>query len=294
MPILEYLICRGLSSFYRSQCPEFASICTRPEQPQTQQSQPMPHVSAFSSTSSRLFSPRAQWLARFAPAAMTMVASAGTAAAASILIPNFSFESPDIVFASPLVDNWTKLQNGVDPQTGTFDNTPEGDVDHIDNADGAQVAFVFGVPGAGLVQDLTSPDAKFEIGMAYTLTAGFVAGGGGMVEGTVIQLALYYRDASNGISIVAVNPVTFTLAAFPNRTHLSEYAITTPVVQGGDAWAGKAIGVGILAGDEHVGGYWDVDNVRLTSAVPEPTSVILLAAGAGLLLRRRRRSSVLA
>jgi hypothetical protein len=46
-----------------------------------------------------------------------------------------------------------------------------------------------------------------------------------------------------------------------------DFAVTTPMVRAGDAWAGKNIGIQFLStvSPELAGGYWDLDNVRLTS-----------------------------
>ena len=70
---------------------------------------------------------------------------------------------------------------------------------------------------------------------------------------------------------------------------LHDYSVTTPMVQAGDAWAGKNIGIKIeaLMGDGN--GYWDMDNVRLTQ-VPEPTALSLAAIGFGGLLFARVRA----
>src|SRR4051812_7288178 len=109
--------------------------------------------------------------------------------AAIINVPNNSFESPDIVFASGgAIDNWTKLEP-VPPQVGLFDNTAVGQPDYIDNVSGGQVAFIFGGPGIGLFQMLSS---TYTPGQSFSITAAIGGGGGGMPLGTTISVQLYY------------------------------------------------------------------------------------------------------
>jgi hypothetical protein len=66
----------------------------------------------------------------------------------------------------------------------------------------------------------------------------------------------------------ASTPIVFTKAAFPTTTHLIDFEAALPEVRPTDPWAGKPIGIQILATtqDPQVaagGGYWDLDNVRL-------------------------------
>jgi hypothetical protein len=158
-----------------------------------------------------------------------------------------------------------------------FDNTPVGTTNHIDNADGGQVGFLFAAAGVGFNQDLS---ATYQVGMSYDLTVGIIGGGGGMPVGQSFEISLYYRDGANAVVPINATPIVFNTVDFPTTTHLVDYSVQLGV-QAGDAWAGKNIGIelratsGVGAGD-----YWDVDNVRLT-AVPEPGSVILLALGLG-------------
>jgi hypothetical protein len=214
---------------------------------------------------------------------------AGTLHAAAISVPNASFESPDIVFASSLIDSWQKFP-GSDQATGLFDNTPTGSVDHIDNVDGAQVGFVFAAPGVGLFQDLSG---TFEVGMSYDLTLGIIGGGGGAPEGAGFEISLFFRDGLNAIVPIGSTPIVYNPANFPTTTHLIDYAVQLSPVQASDAWAGQNIGVRLLSTSGTGVGYWDVDNLRLTT-VPEPATPALLVLGAGGLLmayRRRRRRS---
>lgn len=223
------------------------------------------------------------------------------AGAASLPVPNGSFESPTPppgFPAFPLVDVWQKapepagipLPGGItwDQLAGVFPNTPAGSADHIDNVDGQQAAYLFAIPGVALFQKL---DSRFEVGNAYDLTLG-VLGTGGIAEGSTLQLSLYYTDDAQLPVTVASATVTYTAAGFPTATHLVDQTVSLPAVLAGDAWAGREIGVQILSTFGTGVGYWDVDNARV-SAVPEPGAAGLLVVGAaGLWWLGRRRNSV--
>jgi hypothetical protein len=60
---------------------------------------------------------------------------------------------------------------------------------------------------------------------------------------------------------------------FTDRNHFVDFSVSTDPVTPTDPWAHKPIGVRILStvSDAQRGGYWDIDNVRLTrEIVPEP------------------------
>jgi hypothetical protein len=111
-------------------------------------------------------------------------------------------------------------------------------------------------------------DVQFEVGYSYQLTVGIIGGGGGMKEGVSLQLGLYYRDDASNQVVVATTNVAFTLAGFPNTTNLIDGQVRVPAVKAGDPWAGRHVGVQLLStvGPDLVGGYWDLDNVRLVAA----------------------------
>ena len=220
------------------------------------------------------------------------------AQAQSIVVPNGSFESPTPPQgypATPQVDVWQKppqpdgipLPPGIawDQLSGVFPNTAAGSADHIDNVTGNQAAYLFAIPGVGLSQAL---DATFEVGKSYALSVGAL-GGGGIAEGSTLQLGLFYLDAGNALSPVAVTPINYTAASFPNATHLLDFQALSAAVAAGDPWAGKRIEVGLFSTYGTGSGYWDVDNVRL-AVVPEPGTVGLAAIGIGGLLVARRRT----
>jgi hypothetical protein len=236
---------------------------------------------------------------------LVLVQSARAATAETLVIPNGSFESPKTAFVDPRVDSWQKTPKPIwyteaggytwDQLTGGFQNTPAGSVDHIDNADGDQALFLFAVPTVGLFQDYNSTDwtnttpthafnARFEVGKSYRLQLGVIGGGGGMLDGTSLMLSLYYRDAASNQVTVAATNIVFDRTRFTNTTHLIDCETATPVVAITDPWANQNIGVQVISTVDPTlaGGYWDLDNFRLTataSAQPEgPALRVLLDA----------------
>jgi hypothetical protein len=221
--------------------------------------------------------------------------------AATLDVPNGSFENPVVTGPLPVdndVADWTKTPQPVwyDPAdfggitwhqtSGVFPNPPEGQPSRIQNLDGNQALYLFSFPTAGLYQELA---ATFEVGLTYDLTVGLRAGGG-LPEGSALMLSLYYTDAGARIP-VASTTVAYSAAGFPDPTRLEDRTVSLPEVAPGSAWAGKPIGVELMAAvPAPTSGYWDMDKVRVT-AVPEPGAVSLLALGlgGGWLARRRAR-----
>lgn len=230
--------------------------------------------------------------------ATMLAAFAGTLSAENIAVPNGSFETPTPppgFPASPQVDVWQKsaqppqvpLPGGItwDQLAGVFPNTPEGAADRIGNMTGNQAAYMFAIPGVALFQQL---DTTFQVGQSYSLTLD-ILGGGGIAEGSSFLMSLYYLDAGNNQVTLGATPITYSAATFSNPTHLYGYAANVGEIQAGDAAVGQRIGIQLLSTFGTGQGYWDVDNVQLTS-VPEPTTIGLLALGAGGLLAARLRS----
>ncbi len=218
--------------------------------------------------------------------------------AGTVYVPNASFESPvvpiDLTPAIPDMDYWQKAPQPIwydpiyfggypwDTLIGTFYNfhtTPPPDT-FIDNCDGSQAAFFFAIPEVAVFQDYNSIygtntipshafNAMFNIGSAYTLTVAVIGGGGGMTNGVSLELSLYYRDASSNMVTVAATTITNTADLFPTNTHLVDFSVQVPGVLPTNAWASQNIGVRITStvGFGLMGGYWDIDNVRLTEIV---------------------------
>ena len=207
----------------------------------------------------------------------------------TIPVPNGSFESPTTTYASPFMDDWQKTAkpdwydegSGAflwTQLTGEFKNLPPGAVGYIDNCDGDQAAWMFVIPQVGIFQDYDSPsnhtfNATYEVGKSYHLTVGIIGTGGNMTVGATFELALYYRDATSNMVFVAATSVTNLPTVFSNNTHFIDFRAETAGVRASDPWAGQHIGVGLfstITDTNMEGGYWDLDNVRLTSTI-EPT-----------------------
>ncbi|HKQ39982.1 MAG TPA: hypothetical protein VJ063_18030 [Verrucomicrobiae bacterium] len=207
--------------------------------------------------------------------------------AGTINIPNGSFEGPDTTFADPRMDSWQdypkpvwydELANGPwDFLTGVFENTEPGASNHIRNIHGTQAAFMINAPAVGFFQDYNSTDwanplpthafdVTFEPGKAYQLTVGFIGGGGNMPPGASVAAALYYRDASSNMVFVAMTNVVHSTVLFPTATNFVDIPLWTRVVRASDPHANQKIGIAIfstLMDTNYLGGYWDIDNVRL-------------------------------
>ena len=242
-----------------------------------------------------------------------LLLTAASAVAQPIIVPGGSFESPTPppgYPAFPLIDSWQKSPTPIwydpaqfggftwDQLSGVFFNTAVGTGNHINNMHGSQAAYLFAVPTAGIIQDYNTVDwqggppshafnATYEIGKSYDLTVG-VLGGNGMGDNVALRLSLYYRNDLNAIVPVSFTDVLYSTTTFPNINNFVDFSVNLGTVQAGDAWAGKNIGIQIEALTPG-GSYWDIDNIRLVAAVPEPTSLGLFGLGAvGLLLARKR------
>jgi hypothetical protein len=139
------------------------------------------------------------------------------------------------------------------------------------------------VPQAGLFQEV---DAIFEPGRSYTLTVGAIGGGGGMPPGATLLASLYYMDGTN-MATVAAAPVVFSTNQFPTTSILVDVSAQTAPVKASEPWAGKKIGAMFMAisGQEFTGGYWDLDNVRLTADGAAAAGVSLTVAREGANVR---------
>lgn len=241
----------------------------------------------------------------FAAPTVCLLALATTAhAQSSISIANHSFESPDAsgspFLAIPFHDNWDETPEapGYDPAnyggitwsewTGVFLNPPSTEPTHITNMDGAQGGYIANIAGMGLSQTLSS---TYQAGNSYRLTVGVHPGSRAPLTGDQFSIGLSYLDGGS-LTPIASTPITFNGSNFPDGSLFYDFDVDLAAVQAGDAWAGKQIGIEFVALNGFNAGSWDLDNVRLT-AVPEPSTITLLAAGllgGGLFLRRKRSS----
>jgi hypothetical protein len=190
--------------------------------------------------------------------------------AASIPIENASFEAPVVdpngFGAVPLVDGWTEIDTDTlfSTNTGVFANTDANSFDHIVNADGSQLAFLGSQEGNALEQDLAN---MYKVGCDYRLIV--AVGVSGRFPPTTVEpvdtleMVLYYRDANDVVDIAHQTVEATSLSSIK----LQDFSLYLPVVKTSDAWAGKAIGIGLRAGGQP-GGFWDLDNVRLIESAP--------------------------
>jgi hypothetical protein len=209
----------------------------------------------------------------------------------TIDVPNFSFESPAATNVVPGIDSWQEAPqpSTFDPNifgawenlAGVFANTAATNADHIDNADGSQLAYLFAYPQAAIFQDFNSTDhsnaapthafnARFKPGMSYTLTVGLTSSAEEpLTPGSTLQLSLYYRDAFSNLVTVAATTVTYDTNVFADLTHLTDFQTTVAEVRPSDPEAGQYIGMQFLStvSPNLIGGVWDLDNVRLTEKV---------------------------
>lgn len=201
-----------------------------------------------------------------------------------IELPNGSFENPQTVFVDNRFAGWEKNPKPFwydefggflwDQLSGIFANPGAGDPKRKDNIDGNQAAYLFAVPEVGLFQDMLSVDgftnastlnAVYEPGKSYQFTLGVSGGGGGMSNGTTLQLSFYYRDANSNHVTISSAFITNAAATFPVTTHFVDFSVHLPGILASDAWAGKPVGVKILSTVDPTlsGGYWDIDKARL-------------------------------
>jgi hypothetical protein len=226
--------------------------------------------------------------------ALAAFAAAGLSAAENITVPNGSFESPLVTFTVNInIDSWQKSPQPAwytDTNTylwsqliGEFKNTATNAPDHIDNCDGNQAIWMFARPDLALFQDYDTTDyrstvpthefnAIYEPGKAYHLTVAVMGGvtNYGLEDGDTVELSLYYRDAaSNAITVAATTVTNDSEHLFTNHTHLLDFHADTQPVKAVDAWAGQHIGIALRSTvtDTNLGGYWDLDNVRLTATL---------------------------
>jgi hypothetical protein len=198
-----------------------------------------------------------------------------------IPILNHSFENPVVEpvgpYSYPVVADWIEVDNDTlyGTNTGVFLN-----LDGITGVHGDQLAFLGGETGNALRQDLSD---IYMMGNSYRLTVGAcVSDPYPPLQDSVLQLALYYQSGLNQIDIASISIPVYSLSS----SALEDFSVTIPTVQLSDPWLNKDIGITIRSNGP-MGGYWEIDNVRL-EYVPEPATLSLLAFGGLALLRKRK------
>jgi hypothetical protein len=183
------------------------------------------------------------------------LAAALAARAQSLTVPNGSFELPGTSFVSPQVQSWVKTPTpawfdpaatgGVtwDQLSGVFANTPPSSASHIANLDGTQALYLFALPTAGITQVLGD---TFQSGFSYRLEVN-LRGGGNLAAGTTLLLGLFYLDGANAPVTVASTTVSYDASQFPVTSQLVTFAAESPVVTDGTPWAGRNLGVQLIA-----------------------------------------------
>lgn len=213
------------------------------------------------------------------------------AATVSLPVPNASFERPATPFVDTRIESWIKTPKPADyvesggqlwdQLNGVFKNTNPEKPNHIDNIDGNQAAYLFAVPDTGISLEGTeiggSFPVRFSVGDAFSLTVGVIGGGGNMAEGAGLRVELYALGDGGTRIPVRSTTVLFSMDQFPSTTHFVDVSVSTPEVSAADAWAGRSLGIGIYSAVTRdsglAGGYWDLDNVRLTASRPDTFSL---------------------
>lgn len=232
------------------------------------------------------------------PRAMTAVAvgAALQGAPVPVAVPNGSFEQPSTVFVSTEIDIWEKSAEPPDydpgggpwfQKAGIFKNTAPGRPDHIPNLDGSQALYLFAVPEVGVSMAATGDDglfpARYQPGDVWTLTVAVIGGGGNMPEGARLHLELGYLDSGGHRQAVAVTEVVHSAVQFPTTTQFLDFVVRTPAVTAADPWAGRPLRLSLFSiGSEFIGGYWDLDHVRLAVEREEAFRVTVIPADSGM------------
>ena len=208
--------------------------------------------------------------------------------AASIPVPNFSFEEPDVVdgaatvFGTP-ISGWTILYGGQseagvhDPLNAQYAGATGANGVLPGGAVGTQAAFI--AIGANTTRMTTTNVTSVSANTVYLLT---VAIGNPLDHnpGNVfLRLTINGSDAAT---------TTIPQASIPDGT-FTDFSVALGPFASTDSNIGRTLGIefgtSYEAGSPFV--VADFDNVRLTTTVPEPQCAGLLVVGAALVLRQR-------
>jgi len=202
-----------------------------------------------------------------------------TAAADPIALPNFSFEEPPVTRdganpfgALPFIADWDERNVGpldeFDVDTGNFINTDPGQPDHITNLHLVRAAFVSTLIGNAIRQELPrtylagrSYLFTIAVGKSHTFPAG---------DTELLEVALFYYFDRDVEQIIAS---TFVSGAQVSTTSLVDVTVISAIVEEGDLWAGRPIGVLVRPftddpDDDEGEGFWNLDYARLIESPP--------------------------
>ena len=199
-------------------------------------------------------------------AAMTSLA-ATSAEAANVVVPNASFEDPDI----------TGQTTGI-PTGWSRDGANGGMADRVQSTDGDQHIWANGPGAAGPVTFYITLAEPITVGTTYTLTVDVFQTDN--FTGSEATISLYGSDAGFGTALVE----NAGIAPPQNGTLFDQTVMFTATA--GQA-TGQTLGIALTGSG---GTQVRFDNVRLdATAVPEPGAMALLGLGGlGFLTRRRR------
>lgn len=195
-----------------------------------------------------------------------LLIAVGSSLAVEITVNNYSFETPDLSpdRAQTGIPSWNI--NG--PAAGIAHNGWNGGQIDLANSDGEQIAWLnaYAHPTNELSNSAIwqSVNQFYEIGQSYQLTVGVArAAWNPTSDDAQLQIRLWY--ATSTATTIASVTVTASELNWSNGGDLIDYTATLPKVLATDAWAGKQIGIWIIAThNSNSKGDWVVDNVRLT------------------------------
>jgi hypothetical protein len=198
--------------------------------------------------------------------------SVASACADSIPVANPSFEIPAIdpienpFMAIPFAPFWIELDLDTEysANTGIFRNTPPDSPygDHIVNAHGYQLAFLSSQSGNAFLQNLP---ATYEAGRNYRLDVDVCPSmrypPAAIDPNNALILEFYYTN--NEPNLVSLHTAIVPSTELTTNV-LKTFSVMLPTVQADAPWAGQPIGIALRANGA-AGGYWDLDNVRVTA-----------------------------
>jgi len=194
--------------------------------------------------------------------------------AASIAVPNASFESPNVTGIAPYYQQFpTAFSIGTWVRYGGFHAVVEGGRYGANPSGlaGTQFGNMTGGTGGGTFQDAApydgsgSPDLYWQAGRTYTLTVGaFLRGDNPPGTGRQMDVRLFYRTAEGaGANALATRTLVVGTDAL-STSAVTDYTVTWAVAPGAPE-VGKPIGIWFtaVAGGSGATGDWGFDNLRL-------------------------------